>query len=197
MLFLQIFIYELNTLSWGFFVFFFKERTFQSPEMRYWSAVREKKYVHTNGITTELLYFSHTQSFLHWQVSGIHAIVVYWHQHLGEVSGTVTCRSIQKSSAWEPRGTVHTNPPQSENEIQRAQLVPCAQHGLWCPCCARAGWDHSGHMCFSSSTKAHQALPFALFRAAHVLLLSHWSSHSLDCKKITNNGFAVFCFTTH
>lgn len=165
------------------------------------TAVGEKKYVHTNAITTELFYFSHTQSFLHWQVSNIHAIRFYWHQHLGEVSGRVTCRSIQKSSTWESRGRVHTKST-TVRESNPLGLVCSifsdqAVHHRLCPALPGTGWDHSVHMCFFSSGNAHQALPFALFRAAHILLLSHWSSQSLDCKKITNNGFAVFCFTTH
>lgn len=105
------------------------------------TAVGEKKYVHTNAITTELFYFSHTQSFLHWQVSNIHAIRFYWHQHLGEVSGRVTCRSIQKSSTWESRGRVHTK---STTVRESNPLGLSLFHFLWSssasqavPCSAR------------------------------------------------------------
>lgn len=168
------------------------------------TAVGEKKYVHTNGITSELLYFSHTQSFLHWQVSDIHAIGFYWHhfihQHLGGQwqphAGASKKQHLRIT--WDSSHKVYHR--QGSNPL--GSVIPfifCAEQsitGCDVPALPGTGGGHSVHMCFFSSRNAHQALPFALVRAAHILLLAHWSSQSLDCKKITNNGFAVFCFTT-
>lgn len=52
----------------------------------------------------------------------------------------------------------------------------CAEQrttGCDAPALPGTGGGHSVHMCFFSSRNAHQALPFALFRAAHILLLAH------------------------
>lgn len=99
----------------------------------------------------------------------------------------------------------------SSHKVYHSQRIQCTGlsvfHSLWSgsecitgcdgPALPGTGWQHRGHRCFFSSRNAHQALPFASLRAAHILPPSHWSSQSLDRKKITNNGFVVFCFTTH
>lgn len=108
-------------------------------------------------------------------VSDIHAISFYWHQHLGGAVAESHAGASRKAELEKHVGEFTQSLPQSENQIHSARVcsIPSDQASQ-----AVMSWDHSVHLCFFSSRNTHQALPSALFRAAHALLLSHWSSHS-------------------
>lgn len=88
-----------------------------------------------------------------------------------------TCRSIQKAALENHVGQFTQSLPEARIKSTGLSLMhfvcwssaPGAVMGLLCQ-----GQDEIRvHMGFFSSSNAHQAVPFALFTAAHILLLAH------------------------